>query len=136
MNLDAGSRVKGRKDTISYDLKGGDVICDLNRDWPNKDEAFDKVILNHVLEHLGHPGHAIDEALRSIKKDGVVRIAVPSERCARYKWIDQEESMSHKWLFKCYGLRGRFRNYPMFFQKILGMFIPNEYIIEVRRNEA
>lgn len=44
------------------------------------DEAFDFVILNHVIEHLANPIRAVAALFRIVRKGGLVVIACPDKR--------------------------------------------------------
>lgn len=55
-----------------------DVIWDLDRTpWPFDDNEFDRVVCEHVLEHLGNYLGAIDEIHRITRPGGQLLVEVP-----------------------------------------------------------
>lgn len=55
-----------------------DLILDMNKDiLPFSDYTFDVIILSEVLEHLYNPFNAIKEAVRVLKKNGLIYISTP-----------------------------------------------------------
>ena len=62
------------KDGYQFQLVNGTTL-------PFKDESFDVVITNHVIEHVGESDaqlHHLCEIKRVLKKDGVAYLAVPN----------------------------------------------------------
>lgn len=55
----------------------GDVDNDGLRQFPN--EAFDFIVINHVLEHVANPINAVRESFRICRKEGIVIIAIPDK---------------------------------------------------------
>ncbi|MEK6732748.1 MAG: methyltransferase domain-containing protein [Candidatus Omnitrophota bacterium] len=51
---------------------------DLNKDFPFSSSGFDAVILADVIEHLENPWHAIREAHRLLKSNGILIISIPN----------------------------------------------------------
>jgi 2-polyprenyl-3-methyl-5-hydroxy-6-metoxy-1,4-benzoquinol methylase len=45
-------------------------------------DAFDAVLCNHVIEHVGEPGAAMRELARVLRPGGVMIVGVPNEGCA------------------------------------------------------
>lgn len=45
---------------------------------PFKDELFDAVLMNHLLEHTFRPSYVLKEALRVLKKRGALIVSVPN----------------------------------------------------------
>jgi ubiquinone/menaquinone biosynthesis C-methylase UbiE len=86
----------------------------------------------------------LEECRRILKKGGRIIVVVPSPKNPRY------EMKGHKHLFtkksienlvskyfsnvKIFGYRGDTKNYPIFFCKILGIFIPNQFICIATKN--
>jgi len=66
---------------IGVDLSAGpgvDVVADLNCfPWPFKDNEFDQVICDDVLEHLEKTINVVEELHRITKNGGVIKISVP-----------------------------------------------------------
>ncbi|MFZ8830963.1 MAG: class I SAM-dependent methyltransferase [Thermodesulfobacteriaceae bacterium] len=55
-----------------------DFIVDLNKEnLPFEDESFDLIIISEVLEHIYKPFHVLDEAIRVLKKGGLIYISTP-----------------------------------------------------------
>ena len=50
--------------------------------YPFKNDGFDYIYLNHVLEHIHHPLHVINELHRIAKKYAIIHIVVPYFNCA------------------------------------------------------
>ncbi len=63
-------------DTVK--LPGVDIVHDLNKiPWPFKDNEFDTVILDDVLEHLEDTLKVVEEVHRITKNHGLVKISTP-----------------------------------------------------------
>ena len=79
LNLGAGNDIK--KNYVNHDLvnlHGIDLVHDLNNyPWPMKDNAFDEIIANDLLEHLDDFMKAMEEAHRILKPGGLFKIRVP-----------------------------------------------------------
>ncbi len=79
--LDLGCGKKKRDGAIGVDFSdrhAADVIHDLNVfPYPFKDEEFDEVFLDNVLEHLDDPIRVMEEVHRICKKQGTVKVIVP-----------------------------------------------------------
>jgi len=56
---------------------GPDVLADLSRGWPFKDEVFDMVVSTWAIEHLISPDQFFREAWRVLAECGSVLVAVP-----------------------------------------------------------
>ena len=58
-----------------------DFVGDLDHDGLGqfRDEAFDFVVVNHVLEHVANPVKAVREVFRICRKAGTVIIAIPDK---------------------------------------------------------
>lgn len=76
-------------DYISADLFSPivDVKADI-LDLPFKDEEFDVVICNHVLEHIGDDGKAMSELFRVMKKGGWGILQVPMKNSLAQTYED------------------------------------------------
>ena len=58
-----------------------DLVCDLSKDLPFKNQEFDTIILSDVLEHIPNPEDLCQEMSRVLAKDGKVFINVPFSYC-------------------------------------------------------
>ncbi|MEM4781772.1 MAG: methyltransferase domain-containing protein [Halalkalicoccus sp.] len=76
LNLGCGTDSRG----IGVDLNYGtaDVTADLNEGIPVEDDAVDRVIAEHVLEHLENPSFVLREIRRVLRPDGRATIEVPN----------------------------------------------------------
>ncbi len=86
--LDIGCSTKDRKyksnnpnDKVigldKFHVSGADIIADLEKTLPFKDNSFDMVVASHVLEHTYNFFFVMEEIHRITKKNGVVKIWVP-----------------------------------------------------------
>jgi SAM-dependent methyltransferase len=48
-------------------------------DYPVRDDAFDVIFFNHVLEHIGDDTRALSEAHRILKPGGLLMLGTPNE---------------------------------------------------------
>ncbi len=89
--LDLGCGARKAPGTIGVDihpLPGVDVVCDLSSfPWPFAPSSADGVRLNHVLEHLDDPLHALEEVWRISRPGAWIDIRVP-HYTGRYAWKD------------------------------------------------
>lgn len=76
--LDLGSAINPRKGYETVDIRGADVSCDLNNDWPFKDNSIGVVRAFDVFEHLRNPIHTMKELYRVLAPGGYALIQVPS----------------------------------------------------------
>lgn len=62
----------------AFDICKPDVVHDLNKTpFPFKDETFDLVFANHILEHLPNWWECLNECARVLKPGGKIEIWVP-----------------------------------------------------------
>ncbi len=54
-----------------------DVVCDITKKLPFKDNTFNTIVLSDVLEHVPNPGDLMSELARILKPGGFVLINVP-----------------------------------------------------------
>ena len=78
LNLGCGDDIKkGYVNLDSIKLPGVDVVSDLNKKLPFKDNTFEEVYCSHVLEHLDSIDSPLEEIWRITKNGGRVIIKVP-----------------------------------------------------------
>ena len=70
------------------------VLADLNYPLPFRDNAFDKVYIVHVLEHLLCPYRTLLEVRRIMKQNGELIIVVPNAVKNLADWRDEEHIYS------------------------------------------
>jgi len=78
--LDVGcgtAKVKGSIGIDKVDLPGVDVVHNLNEfPWPFKDENFDEIYMNDIIEHLDDTIKVMEECHRLLKLGGKLHIRV------------------------------------------------------------
>lgn len=79
--IDRKYKSKNKSDKIigidKFLLSGVDIITDIEKTLPFKDNSFDMVVANQVLEHTINFFSVMEEIHRIIKPDGIVKIWVP-----------------------------------------------------------
>ena len=79
LNLGCGRQIK--KGFVNLDFirgEGVDVVHDLNKfPYPFRDDDFDYVYADNVLEHLADVPRAMMELHRILKPSGILRVIVP-----------------------------------------------------------
>jgi SAM-dependent methyltransferase len=60
-----------------FHVSGADVIADLEKPLPFKDNSFDMVVANQVLEHTVNFFFVMEEIHRIIKPKGILKVWVP-----------------------------------------------------------
>lgn len=78
LNLGCGNDY--RKGWINVDFNKkvkADVYCDFNKNLPFKDNTFDYILLDNVLEHIWEHLKFIDEIWRISKPNAIIDIYVP-----------------------------------------------------------
>jgi SAM-dependent methyltransferase len=73
-----GTELDDRSAAYAREVLGLEVATGTPDRWPWDDGRFDAVVLWHVLEHLGDPGIAIEEAHRLLRPGGVLMVGVPN----------------------------------------------------------
>lgn len=105
LDLGCGDNKLANKDKFpNYDFNGevigldfnepADVVHDLNKKLPFKDNTFDIVYTHHVLEHIENIINLLKEVHRILKKGGYFLICVP-----HISYLDSLGDLSHKRLF-------------------------------------
>jgi ubiquinone/menaquinone biosynthesis C-methylase UbiE len=87
---------------------------------------------------LNNPDKVLNECKRILKEEGKIIIVVPSPRNLRYRMQGHKQFFTKKSLYelvskhfsdvKLFGYRGDTKNYPILVCKILGIFLPNQFI--------
>lgn len=62
-------------------LEGVDIVADLNKGIPLKDDAADMLVSFHFLEHVNDFTRMVEEIHRVVKPNGIVKIRVPYFNC-------------------------------------------------------
>lgn len=72
-------KIKGAVGLDAVKIEGVDVVHDLNKiPYPFKNDSFDVIHANQILEHLEAPlDDILGEMCRICKQDGVIKIIVP-----------------------------------------------------------
>lgn len=83
LNLGSGPRGLEQPEWVNIDGfkdKNVDYVCDFNKILPFKENTFDGIFCEHVLEHFDfkYGSLLMSECLRILKPDGIVRIIVPN----------------------------------------------------------
>ena len=79
LNLGCGGNIKrGYVNLDKVKLPGVDVVHDLDKfPYPFKNNEFDEILCNHVLEHVSDIEKAMRELYRILKPNGRLMIIVP-----------------------------------------------------------
>jgi ubiquinone/menaquinone biosynthesis C-methylase UbiE len=82
LNFGCGNDIKPKKEGwVNVDIqkrKGIDKSFDFEKaEYPFKDDTFDHVLMDNVIEHLNNPDKVLRELWRICKKDAKVEIIVP-----------------------------------------------------------
>lgn len=89
--LDLGCGTSKRTGAIGADgniAVRPDVVCDLDRPpYPFREDSFDEIYLDNVLEHLDDVVACVEEIARIARKGAAVTISVPYFR-SRYAAVD------------------------------------------------
>jgi|GEM_PF-5118119 len=65
------------------------IIADANYPLPFRDNAFDKVFMIHVIEHLLRPYDCLCEVRRVLKPGGELILITPNARVSPADWRDE-----------------------------------------------
>lgn len=83
LNLGCGSSTYPAKNVIDLDMyphKGIDVVHDLSKTpLPFKDNEFDLIVANHILEHVPDWWECFVELSRIVKVGGIIEIWLPGD---------------------------------------------------------
>lgn len=76
--LDLGGRINAWDNFTTVDLFDADIVADLNKPWPFKDNSVGVIRASHIFEHLKDPVHTMNEAFRVLAPGGWLLMEVPS----------------------------------------------------------
>jgi SAM-dependent methyltransferase len=62
-------------------LEGVDIVADLNKCIPLKDNSVDMLVSFHFLEHVNDFIYIVEEIHRVVKPNGIINIRVPYFNC-------------------------------------------------------
>lgn len=82
--IDLGGGKRKYPNSVGIDivkLEGVDIVADLNKGIPLKDDSIDMLVSFHFLEHATDLIHIIEEIHRVVKPNGVIIIRVPYFNC-------------------------------------------------------
>ncbi|MDO8624562.1 MAG: methyltransferase domain-containing protein, partial [Candidatus Diapherotrites archaeon] len=77
-----------------------DVVADLNKRWPFKDDSAEFILVDNVLEHMDAPIQFLQEANRVLKKNGVIEIVVPHYSHPSAYYPQHKHFFSREWFVK------------------------------------
>lgn len=99
LNIGCGEDIK--KDFVNLDrvkLNGVDVVHDLNKfPWPFKNDEFDFINCDQILEHLDDAPKCLRELWRISKNNGKIHIAVP-HYASPGAWFDLTHKHPFGWM--------------------------------------
>lgn len=99
LNIGCGTDIK--KDYVNLDscnLAGVNAVHNLNDfPWPFKNDIFDLIEANHILEHLNDIPKCLREIWRISKNKGVVKIRVP-HYASPGAWFDLTHKHPFGWM--------------------------------------
>lgn len=88
LNLGCGTNSEGIGVDINYD---SDIRANLNEGIPVEDGAVDRIVIEHVIEHLENPSFIFREIRRVLKNSGSAVIEVPNAGWLPVRlWITQD----------------------------------------------
>jgi predicted SAM-dependent methyltransferase len=98
LNLGSGPRGLDTANWVNIDgFKDNNVhyLCDFNRTLPFRNETFDGIFCEHVLEHFTYENgrKLLVECRRILKKGGVLRIVVPDGNRILSSYFNQPEKI-------------------------------------------
>jgi ubiquinone/menaquinone biosynthesis C-methylase UbiE len=80
LNLGCGlDKIPGMINVDAYEICKPDMIVDLNKPLPWKDNSVDEILAKHVFEHLDDYWETFKECIRILKPCGRLEIHIPDE---------------------------------------------------------
>jgi SAM-dependent methyltransferase len=80
LNVGCGKSTFQAPNVTNIDLHpsaGVDIVCDLSKPLPFKDDEFDFILANHILEHVPDWWECFKELARVLKVGGKIEVWVP-----------------------------------------------------------
>jgi len=113
LNLGCGNTVYPSPNVVNIDafkVPGVNVVHDLNKmPLPFKDNEFDLIIANHILEHLPNWWECFKELARIIKVGGTIEVWIPGDGCSsQLGYRDHVNTLN---ICSFAGIRGTRRNF-------------------------
>lgn len=126
LNLGCGNKKLVGYVNCDIDLSvNPDIILDFNKPFLFWSKTFDEVLMSHSLEHGADIGKTLSECFHVTNK---VVLLLPAP-CSKHYVTDK-----HTFTFSVCGLRGRNHRFiPRIIQRLLGCFIPSEYLIIIKK---
>lgn len=115
IKLNLGCETDIRKGFVNVDIKeseGVDVVADLNKKLPWKDNSASDILISHVLEHLNNPIEFMKEVYRICKDQANIIIRVP-----HFSHFTNHADMTHNKDFSYFSFGETWTNkelYPLF----------------------
>jgi len=135
LNLGCGSDI--REGYVNLDIikrEGVDVVHDLNKKLPFKDNTFEVVYSSHVLEHVDDVLNLLEEIYRILKPGGVLKSNVPYYSSAgafqdpTHKHFFADDTLKHYIVTNAYEKKFK---YTLLTQKLY-YTLPFKYLIGIR----
>jgi SAM-dependent methyltransferase len=123
LNLGCGTTVYKFKNVVNLDMfkgEGIDCVHNLTKPLPFKDNEFDFIIANMILEHVPNWFECFKELARVLKVGGILEIWLPGDGGSSQLGYRDHINIINDFSF--YGIRGTMRNYA------------NSWEIEERKN--
>lgn len=89
------------------------IYLDSTKKWNIEDDYFKGIYTEHMLEHLDYTQaiFALSEAFRTLKKDGVIRIVIPSlDRYLDFENINDKNYFKEKFGFRALAISNLTQN--------------------------
>lgn len=119
LNLGCGTSVFPAKNVINLDFckaEGVNIIWDLSKTpLPFKNEEFDFIIANHVLEHIPDWWECFKELARIVKVGGIIEVWLPGDGGSSQLGYRDHLNTINKCSFV--GIRDTWRNYANIWER-------------------